>query len=44
MDDARAEEPFGLGPLYAVYRERIARFRTEPPGPGWDGVYHAQEK
>jgi adenylate cyclase len=35
---------FGLAPLYRVYRERIAQFRAEPPGPGWDGVYHAQEK
>ena len=26
-------------PLYAVYRERIARYRTEPPPVDWDGVY-----
>ena len=24
-------------PLYSFYRERIARYRGEPP-PGWDGV------
>jgi adenylate cyclase len=44
IDQARAEEPLGLAPLYAVYLERIAQFRTTPPGPGWDGVFHAQEK
>ena len=26
-------------PLYAVYRERIARYRSEPPPADWDGVY-----
>jgi adenylate cyclase len=40
LDDA----PAGLAALYALYRERIARFRSEPPGADWDGVYHAQEK
>jgi adenylate cyclase len=25
--------------LHRVYLDRIARFRTEPPPPGWDGVY-----
>jgi adenylate cyclase len=44
IDAAERQEPVGLGPLYAVYRERIARFKTEAPGPSWDGVYHAQEK
>jgi adenylate cyclase len=24
--------------LYALYLERIARWRAEPPGAGWDGV------
>lgn len=24
--------------LYALYRERIAVYRTQPPGPDWDGV------
>ena len=44
IDQARAEEPLGLAPLYAVYLERIAQFRTTPPSPAWDGVFHAQEK
>ncbi len=44
MTDAGTRELFGLAPLYDVYRERIAQFRAEPPGPGWDGVYHAHEK
>ena len=44
IDEADKAEPFGLEPLYAVYRERITRFRTEPPGSSWDGVYHAHEK
>ena len=44
IDDARSGADFGLAPLYAVYRERIAQFRADPPGPGWDGVYHAHEK
>jgi adenylate cyclase len=26
-------------PLYGVYAERIAHFRSEPPPAGWDGVY-----
>jgi adenylate cyclase len=44
MDEADTQELLGLGPLYALYRERIMRFLTEPPGSGWDGVYQAQEK
>nr|WP_227470376.1 adenylate/guanylate cyclase domain-containing protein [Massilia sp. YMA4] len=24
--------------LYALYRERIAGYRAQPPGPGWDGA------
>jgi len=24
--------------LYALYLERIARWRTQPPGADWDGV------
>ncbi|MGH7126220.1 MAG: adenylate/guanylate cyclase domain-containing protein, partial [Stellaceae bacterium] len=44
MDHASGHPSFGLTPLYAVYRERIAQFWTDPPGPGWDGVYHAHEK
>jgi adenylate cyclase len=44
IDGAATQELFGLGPLYALYRERITQFRSEPPGADWDGVYHAQEK
>jgi adenylate cyclase len=44
IDEADTQELFGLGPLYALYRERITRFRTESPGSSWDGVYHAHEK
>jgi adenylate cyclase len=25
-------------PLYSLYAERVARYRRESPGPGWDGV------
>jgi adenylate cyclase len=44
IESAGNPAPFGLAPLYAVYRERVERFRADPPGPGWDGVYHAHEK
>jgi adenylate cyclase len=44
IDGASDRNLFGLAPLYGVYRERIAQFRTEPPGPKWDGVFHAHEK
>ena len=30
--------------LYALYGERIAVFRQQPPGPDWDGVYTHQSK
>jgi len=42
--EAEAEPRFGLDPLYALYRERIARFKIEPPGAAWDGVHTADEK
>jgi adenylate cyclase len=35
-------EPGSL--LHALYRERIARLRTEPPGPDWDGTTSYDEK
>jgi adenylate cyclase len=44
IENAGNPAPFGLAPLYRVYRERIELFRADPPGSGWDGVYHAQEK
>jgi len=31
-------------PLYRVYLDRINRFRREPPGADWDGVYTFQDK
>jgi len=33
-----------LAGLCAVYAERIAAFRKDPPPPGWDGVYVAETK
>ncbi len=33
-----------LEKLYALYDERIAVFRAEPPGAGWDGVFTATSK
>jgi len=33
-----------LATLYAVYAERIAKFRKDPPPAGWDGVYIAETK
>ncbi len=30
--------------LYAVYAERVAYFRNNPPGPDWDGVFVFQTK
>jgi adenylate cyclase len=33
-----------LARLYELYRRRIAVYRAEPPGPGWDGVFVATEK
>ena len=34
----------GLGRLYALYRERIAYFRHNPPPPDWDGSTEALSK
>jgi adenylate cyclase len=33
-----------LEKLYALYRERIAAYRVNPPPPDWDGVFVATEK
>jgi len=30
--------------LYQLYLERIALFRTDPPGPDWDGVFTHESK
>lgn len=33
-----------LSALYAMYEKRIAQYRAEPPGAGWDGVFVARSK
>jgi adenylate cyclase len=35
---------FDLYGLYDMYEERIALYRTHPPGADWDGVYEAETK
>ena len=35
---------FDLSGLYDMYEERIALYRTHPPGADWDGVYEAETK
>jgi adenylate cyclase len=37
-------EALGLGKLHALMRGRIARYRENPPGADWDGVWVATEK
>jgi len=37
-------ENFGAAGLYDMYEERIAVYRTDPPGPDWNGVYAAESK
>ena len=37
-------EPWHLGKFYDLYVERLAAFRAEPPGAGWDGVFIATSK
>jgi adenylate cyclase len=41
--DCRGMEP-SLDEFYALYAERIAEYRANPPGPDWDGVYTAETK
>ncbi len=41
--DDRAER-YGLGPLYALYRDRIVIFAANPPPANWDGIFTATEK
>jgi len=31
-------------PLYEVYASRVAHYRTESPGEGWDGVWKFETK
>ena len=33
-----------LAGLYAMYAKRIAQYRAEPPGDGWEGVFVAKSK
>ncbi len=35
---------YGLGKLYALYRDRILIFAATSPGADWDGVFSASEK
>ncbi len=43
--DCRTLDPaLGLAGLYELHEARIARFREDPPGPQWDGVYVAETK
>jgi adenylate cyclase len=42
MAELRARKPEHL--LYRTYLERIAYFRTEPPGPDWDGTFAFKAK
>ncbi|HVZ00685.1 MAG TPA: adenylate/guanylate cyclase domain-containing protein [Dongiaceae bacterium] len=47
-DRARQEclevAPERLRPFYGLYEKRVAEFRADPPGAGWDGVYIAKSK
>jgi adenylate cyclase len=40
----KAAEGFGMGALYEMYAERIEAFHHNPPPPGWNGVYEAENK
>jgi adenylate cyclase len=42
LDEEAAQH--GLTHLYALYRDRIVIFATNPPGANWDGVFTATEK
>ncbi|MEO6718607.1 MAG: adenylate/guanylate cyclase domain-containing protein [Novosphingobium sp.] len=45
LDSLAAEAPgFGLEQVYSVYRQRIDRLVSHPPGADWDGVFQAGEK
>ncbi len=35
---------FGIPGLAALFAQRIARLKTDPPGGDWDGVFQASEK
>jgi adenylate cyclase len=40
----RASGGSEIAGIVAIYEERIAEFRKDPPPPGWDGVYVAETK
>ncbi len=40
----KAANGIDVAGLYDMYEERIAAYRADPPGPGWDGVYEAESK
>jgi len=44
LERCRALGGSPLATLYALYGARIASFRSDPPGPDWDGVYEATTK
>jgi adenylate cyclase len=44
LDDGRLAAARHLGPVYELYRRRIAHFQTETPPANWDGVFTAEEK
>ena len=43
LEDCRRLEP-RLRKLYDLYSDRLAAFRSSPPGPDWDGVFTATSK
>ncbi|MCB1557006.1 MAG: adenylate/guanylate cyclase domain-containing protein [Alphaproteobacteria bacterium] len=40
----RADKAGAMQTVYDLYGDRIAVFQKRPPGPDWDGVYHATSK
>jgi adenylate cyclase len=40
----KAADGFDVVGLYDMYVERIEIYRTDPPGPDWNGVYEAESK
>ena len=44
LDDGLLAAVRHLGPVYDLYRRRIAHFQLEAPPAGWDGVFTAEEK
>jgi adenylate cyclase len=44
LDDGLLAAARHLGPVYDLYRRRIAHFQIEAPPADWDGVFTAEEK